>query len=219
MYVIIVGCGRVGAELARLLSKEGNDVVVIDKSDSSFARLGEAFNGIMITGDGVSPKTLQDAGIKKANIFCALTSSDNANIMASQVAKGIFQVPRVIARIYDPQRASIYKTFGLDVLSETTLFASMIRDKIVDRNFSSYIIESNELGLFEFTVTMELAGKTAEEVNIPKELMVVTIKKENETPRIPDSKTKLVLGDSVVSVVRMPSLKKIKKALNLPEAE
>ena len=126
MYIVIIGCGRVGAELAKLLSLEGNDVVVIDKKDHSFSRLGEAFNGITIKGSGVSTKTLQDAGIERADVFCSLTNSDNINIMASQVAKGIFKVPRVIARVYDPRKASIYKTLGLDILSETTLFAAMI---------------------------------------------------------------------------------------------
>src|SRR3989338_8167066 len=127
MYIVIVGCGRVGAELARLLSQEGQDVVIIDRKESAFDRLGDAFNGITLKGSGVSTKTLHAAGIEKTDVFCALTNSDNVNIMASQVAKGIFKIPRVIARVYDPTRATIYKTLGLDIFSETALFASMIR--------------------------------------------------------------------------------------------
>ncbi len=99
MYVVIVGCGRVGSELAKLLSQEGHNVVVIDKEQRSFARLGHAFNGITLTGNGFDVELLKEAGIEKTDAFCAVTNGDNTNIMAAQVAKKIFKVPKVIARI------------------------------------------------------------------------------------------------------------------------
>jgi trk system potassium uptake protein TrkA len=217
MYIIIMGCGRVGSELAKLLSLEDYDVVIIDKKESSFARLGGAFNGITVKGSGISPKTLQEANIHKADIFCAFTNSDNVNIMAAQVARGIFKVPRVIARVYDPQKAAIYKTFGLDVLSEPVLFASLIRDKIVDHHFSSYLIESNELGLFEFPVQNGLAGKMIEEVNISGELNITAILRKDQPAIIPDTKTTLRLGDRLIAVVKMKDIKRIKGQLNIQD--
>ncbi len=210
MYIVVVGCGRVGAELAKLLSVEGHDVVVIDQKNSSFTRLGESFNGVTVRGSGVSTKTLQDSGIEKADIFCSLTNSDNINIMASQVAKGIFKVPRVIARVYDPTKAAVYKALGFDVLSETTLFASMIRDKITDPMLSSYLIENRELGVLELPVQDHLYGKTIEELNIPKECVIAAIRRHTNFPTIPDAKTVVGRGDVLLVVVKTTSIAKVK---------
>ena len=215
MYIIIVGCGRVGSELAKLLSGEGNDVVILDKDEKNFARLGETFNGVTVKGNGVSPKILQDAGIEKADVFCAFTNSDSANIMASQVAKGIFRVPRVIARVYDPKKAAIYQTFGLDVLSEPFLFASMIRDKIIDKRLSSYLIETSELGILEIPVHGEMAEKSVGQINLPGELLVTTIVRKKMGPIIPDLKTAVNEGDTLLAVVKMSSLDKVNKMFNL----
>jgi trk system potassium uptake protein TrkA len=217
MYIVIIGCGRVGSELARLLSTSNHNVVVIDKDEGAFSRLGAAFNGMTIKGSGISTKTLQEAGIEKAHIFCALTDSDTINIMASQVAKGIFKVSRVIARDYDPQKADIYKKLGLDVLSETNLFASLIRDKVVDPLLSGYLIESRELGVLEFISPLEVVGKTIEEVNIPGEMTISAIRPSGKPVLIPDAKTTLNKGDLLIAVVRMDRIKEIKKRFNLEE--
>lgn len=215
MYIVIVGCGRVGAELASLLSLEGHDVVVIDHRPEAFVRLGDAFNGITITGNGVFTRVLKDAGIEKADIFCALTNSDNINIMAAQVARGIFKIKRVISRIYDPRKATIYKSLGLDVLNETSLFASMIRDKIADRMLSGYLIETNELGVLEFTVTDEFVGKRIEEMAVPHECNITAVRHAAGGVSIPDAKTVAAKGDVLLAVVRMRSLDKIKKTFKL----
>src|SRR5512137_670918 len=105
MFTIIVGCGRVGSELAKLLSSEGHDVVIIDKNESSFSRLGATFNGMVLVGNGFDLELLKRAGIEKADAFCAVTNGDNTNLVSAQVAKKIFSVPKVFARVYDPQRA------------------------------------------------------------------------------------------------------------------
>ena len=215
MYIMIVGCGRVGAELARLLSLEGNNVVIVDEKEASFSRLGDAFNGVAIVGNGIFTKTLQEAGIEKADIFCALTNNDNINIMASQVAKGIFKIPRVIARVYDPRKADIYRTLGLDVISETTLFASMLRDKIIDKQLSSYLIETNQLGIIELPVSDQQVGKTVEEINKPGELVITAIQKRGKLAAIPEPEKVLAKGDQLVAVVKLSSIKKIKKEFAL----
>jgi len=214
MYVIIVGCGRVGSELAKLLSAEGHDVVVIDKSQVSFDRLGGTFNGLTLVGNGFSLGLLKQAGIEKADAFCALTNGDNTNLVSAQVAKKIFAVPKVIARVYDPQRAHIYKALGLDIISGTILFAAMLRDKIIESRFSSYLIETKELGVIEIEVKNNLAAKTIQEINIPGEFLVVAIRRPQEII-IPEPQTQLKAEDILMAAVKVASLKKIKEKFNI----
>lgn len=215
MYIIIVGCGRVGARVATLLSEEGHNVVVIDKNGSAFKRLGTTFNGVTLVGSGFELDILKEAGIEKADAFCSLTNGDNTNIMASQVAKKIFRVPRVIARVYDSARANIYESLGLEILSGTVLFAAMIRDKLMDKRLSSFIIETGNLGIIELDVPSSLAGKTVSDVTIANEFIVVTIAKGCDTHGqdiiIPLPDTHLGKGDKVYGIVRTESIQKIKE--------
>ncbi|MCX5707863.1 MAG: TrkA family potassium uptake protein [Candidatus Omnitrophica bacterium] len=217
MYVIIVGCSRVGSELAKLLSHEGHDVVVIDRSQSSLDRLGNSFNGVSLVGNGFDINLLKQAGIEKADAFCVVTNGDNTNLIAAQVAKKIFKVPKVIARVYDPQRAHIYKALGLDILSGTVLFASMIRDKIVESRFTSYLIETKDLGVIEIEAQKDLAGKTVEAVNVPGEFIVVAIRNLDGV-LIPEPETLVKEKDILMGVVKVSSLDKIKEKFGIAEA-
>lgn len=214
MYVIIVGCGRVGSELAKLLSNEGHDVVVIDRSASSFDRLGTTFNGITLIGNGFNLNLLKQAGIEKADALCAVTNGDNTNLISAQVAKKIFKVPKVIARVYDPQRAHIYAALGLDIISGTILFASMLRDKIIESRFSSYLIETKELGVIEIDVKDDLIGKTVKSINIPGEFLVTALKRM-EGVVIPEPITVLKEKDVLMAIVKVTSLNKIKEKFRI----
>lgn len=214
MHIIIAGCGRVGSELARLLSNEGHDVVVIDKNKASFDRLRGSFNGVTLVGSGFDAELLKQAGIEKADAFCAVTNGDNTNLISAQVAKKIFNVPKVIARVYDPQRAHIYTALGMDVISGTILFAAMIRDKIIESRFSSYLIETKELGVIEIEVKGELKGKMIKDVNAPREFMVVAIRRLNEVI-IPEPDTILKEKDVLMGVVKVASLNGIKERFGL----
>ncbi|MFA4991373.1 MAG: TrkA family potassium uptake protein [Candidatus Omnitrophota bacterium] len=214
MYVVIVGCGRVGSELAKLLSQEDHNVVVVDKEQKSFARLGQTFNGVTLTGNGFDVELLKEAGLDKADAFCAVTNGDNTNIMAAQVAKKMFKVPKVIARIYDPERAHIYHKLGLDVISGTLLFAAMIRDKIIESHFTSYLIESGDLGVIEINVAEKFAGKTVSELNVPGDFLIATVLK-NKGVVIPGPDTKLDKNDILMGVVKTTSLKKVRDFFGL----
>ncbi|MFA5320051.1 MAG: TrkA family potassium uptake protein [Candidatus Omnitrophota bacterium] len=214
MYVIIVGCGRVGAELAKLLSGEGHNVVIIDKKKSAFARLGDAFNGLTLDGNGFDQALLKQAGIEKADAFCAVTNGDNTNLISAQVAKRIFSVPKVIARIYDPQRAHIYAALGMDIISGTVLFAAMLRDKIIESRFTSYLIETKELGVIELEAKNGLAGKMIKEINIPGEFMVVALRNIDGVV-IPEPSMVLNEKDTLTGVVKVSSLKSIKEKFGL----
>jgi len=209
MYIIILGCGRVGSELAKLLSSEGHNVVVIDRNRDSFDRLGGTFNGLTLAGNGFDLVLLRQAGIEKADAFCSVTNGDNTNLISAQVAKKIFKVPKVIARVYDPQRAHIYAALGLDIISGTILFAAMLRDKIIESRFSSYLIETKELGVIEIEVKNNLLGKTIQEINIPGEFLVVAIRRLQGVI-LPESNTVLKAKDTLMAAVKVASLKKIK---------
>ena len=135
MKVVIMGCGRVGAWLARLLDADGHSVTVLDIDAYSFRRLSfprllADFNGTALVGNGIDEEALRRAGIEEADAFLALTQGDNRNIMAAQIAKHIFNVPRVMCRIYDPLRQEMYCTLGLEAISPTTVFAEMLKEKL-----------------------------------------------------------------------------------------
>jgi trk system potassium uptake protein TrkA len=214
MYVIIIGCGRVGSELAKLLTNEGHDVVVIDKNQAALSRLGNTFNGIFLVGNGFDLALLRQAGIEKADAFCAVTNGDNTNLISAQVARKVFNVPKVIARVYDPQRAHIYRALGLDILSGTILFASLIRDKIVESRFSSYLIETNELGVIEIEIQKPLVGKTIADLNIPGEVLIVAVRRVDGVV-IPEPKTEVRQKDIVMAVVKVASLEKAREKFGL----
>ncbi len=131
MKIIIMGCGRVGALLAELMAGEGHEVTVLDINEYSFRRLPSDFSGTALIGDGTEQESLVKAGIEATDAFLALTEGDNRNVMAAQIAKHIFNVPRVICRIYDPLRKDVYETVGLEAISPTTIIAGMLKDKLL----------------------------------------------------------------------------------------
>jgi len=216
MYVIIVGCGRVGSELAKLLSGEGHDVVVIDKTQESLKRLGDTFNGLTMVGNGFDLALLKQVGIEKADAFCSVTDGDNTNLISAQVAKKIFNVPKVFARVYDPQRAHIYGALGLDIISGTMLFSAMLRDKIIESRFSNYLIESKDLGVIEIEIKNELVGKTTQDINIPGDFIVVALRRMQGVI-IPEPKTVLKNKDILMGVVKVSSLQAVREKFHLGE--
>jgi trk system potassium uptake protein TrkA len=135
MRAVIMGCGRVGSTLALLLDAEGHEVSVVDMDSGAFRRLGEHFGGRTISGIGINADVLREAGIEGASTFIAVTNGDNSNIMASQIAKVRFKVPRVMARIYDPLRAEVYREVGIETLCITVLGAGILYDRMFNRPY------------------------------------------------------------------------------------
>ena len=131
MYVLIMGCGRVGARLANLLSDAGHEVTILDTNSRSFWRLGPAFKGTSMVGNGIDVDILRRAGIERADAFVACTQGDNRNIMASQIARHIFKVPKVVTRVYDPIRQDTFAELGLDTISPTVLGANAFMEALV----------------------------------------------------------------------------------------
>ena len=130
MKIIIMGCGRVGAQLASLLAFEGHQITILDTDTYSFRRLPATFGGTALFGQGLNQEALKRAGIEEADVFVALTQGDNRNVMSCQIAKHIFNVPRVMCRIYDPLREEMYSTLGLETISPTKVFAQLLKEKL-----------------------------------------------------------------------------------------
>ena len=130
MKVVIMGCGRVGAQLAVLLDADGHTVTVLDTDAYSFRRLSPDFGGTALLGNGLDEEVLKKAGIEEADAFVVVTQGDNRNVMAAQIAKHIFNVPKVLCRIYDPLRQELYQTLGLEAISPTTIFAQILKEKL-----------------------------------------------------------------------------------------
>ena len=131
MKIVILGCGRVGSTLATMLDQSGHEVSVIDYSSEAFQRLSPDFRGETIPGNGVDEEVLIRAGIKEADAFAAVTNGDNRNIMASQIAKEIFNVKRVMCRIYDPIREETYRELGMETICPTKVGAQMFFDELL----------------------------------------------------------------------------------------
>lgn len=130
MKVIIMGCGRVGAELATLLDHDGHDVTVLDLSASAFNRLHADFRGETVVGNGIDVDVLRRVGTGESDAFVSVTQGDNRNVMAAQIARHIFHVKQVVCRIYDPIREEMYHSLGLETISPTKVGAQLLKQAI-----------------------------------------------------------------------------------------
>ncbi len=142
--IVILGCGRVGSTLAKQMSGEGHDVTVIDITSDSFRRLGNKFKGHRLVGSGLDQDLLKRAGLERASAFIAVTQGDNSNIMAAQIAREVFHVERVVARIYDPIRAQAYRELGITTLCTTTLAAGLIHDAALGEGQGDALLQASQ---------------------------------------------------------------------------
>lgn len=130
MKVVIMGCGRVGAALATMLDQEGHEVTVLDINPDAFRRLPPDFRGRRHVGNGIDQDVLERVGLRQADAFVAVTQGDNRNVMATQMAKHLFGVPRTLCRIYDPIREEIYRGLGLETISPTLVGARLLKETL-----------------------------------------------------------------------------------------
>jgi trk system potassium uptake protein TrkA len=130
-YIIIVGCGRLGSHLASLLSKARKSVIVIDNKEDAFNRLSDDFSGFTIEADAIEEETLLEAKINRADVVVTTTNDDNTNVMIAQIAKTIYGVPKVIARLFDPSRQEMYEELDIDTICPTILSAVEFKNIII----------------------------------------------------------------------------------------
>jgi len=125
LYILIVGCGRLGSHLANQLSHVGHSVVVIDTEDAAFNDLSSDFSGFRVQGDATQMAVLKEAKLKKADVVFATTHDDNVNLMVAQVARKVFGVPQVLARVFDPRRQQVFDHLGIETICPTSVAAEM----------------------------------------------------------------------------------------------
>jgi trk system potassium uptake protein TrkA len=131
MYFIIAGCMTIGASLAQILSEENHDVVVIDSDPKNLEALGSGFNGVTITGMPIDEDVLRNAGIEQADALAAVTRDDNMNVMIAQVAQKLFHVPKVITRLYSPERELVFREMGMTTVCPTSLAVNSIKEMLL----------------------------------------------------------------------------------------
>lgn len=211
MHAVIMGCGRAGARLARRLESRGDTVAVIDKNPTAFHLLGMDFKGVTVTGVGFNPNALIAAGIERADAFIAVSSGDNSNIVSSIVAKDVFHVPRVITRIYDPQRAQIYRRMGIPTVAPVTWGINRIMDLLfLDRFHTRDTFGNGEVELMEVRIGEVLAERMIREFEVPGEIHVATIERLGSA-FMPVAGTRFEHGDIVNVVVLRESMEKFRK--------
>ncbi len=137
MKVVILGCGRMGSTIAANMSRNGHDITIMDQDPGSFRRLPRDFAGKKFVGNGIDADALRKANLESADAFIALTNGDNRNIMSVQIAKVQFNVPKVLARIYDPIRAAAYAEMGIETICTTCIGAGIIQDRMENKDYAS----------------------------------------------------------------------------------
>lgn len=217
MRVVIMGCGRVGEQLARFMADEGHRVVVIDYDASALARLGPDFKGETVRGVGFDRDVLMRAGIEKADAFAATSASDNANIVAARIARNIFHVPRVVARLFDPRRAEIYSRLGIFTISSTTWGAERIREIFSFAELDPLMtFGSGEVFMFSVDVTPQLIGRVVKDLTVPNEITVVAVTREGKA-FLPTSGSQFNSGDVIHLAVLATAIDRIRDLLGLQE--
>lgn len=211
MHVIILGCGRAGARLARTLEEEGHDVHVIDKDPTAFHLLGADFKGHTVAGIGFDQDVLREAGIERADAFIAVSGGDNSNIVASVTAKDTYRVPRVITRIYDPRRAEIYRHMGIPTVAPVTWGINKIKDLLeLEVYYAEDTFGNGEVDLLQFQVPPNLVGRNVGTFVVPGEVNIVSIERLGEAV-IPLAGTCFEKNDIIHAAVLRESMDKFKK--------
>jgi trk system potassium uptake protein len=209
MHIIIIGCGRVGSQLALMLAQEKHDIVVIDKDPDAFKNLGATFNGVKLQGYGYDEEVLQKAHIERCDAFAAVTDLDNANIMACEVASKLCNVPRVVARVYNPESISTFEELGLEYVFGTNIVAQTLMDKIV-QGHGRHLSIRGDVEVIEFIAGPKIENKRLIDIQIPNEFRICLVTRQGKH-FIPWRETLLRDGDTIIAVVKSSAHSRVKQ--------
>jgi trk system potassium uptake protein TrkA len=192
---VVVGCGRVGAELANRLQDQGHEVTVVDPLEESFHNLGPSFQGRTVEGEVLDQNVLRRAGIEEADGLAAVTNSDSLNTVVAHAAREVFHVPRVVARNYDPGRRLLYEAFGLQMVSSSSWGAQRIEEMLYHQDIRTVFSAGNgEVEVYEVTIPPAWAGRTLGELTAGEGLRVVAHSRAGRA-EIPGPELPLERGD------------------------
>src|SRR5512137_376142 len=213
MKVIIVGCGRVGAYTAAALAREGHDVMVIDKDPLAFRLLPNGFSGRTLVGYAFERSVLEEAGIAEADALVAATAGDNTNAVTARVAKEVYRVPDVISRIYDPQRAEIYRRYGVQTFAPTAWSSGKIIELLTSADIERELTFGNgEVQMLAAWVPEHLIGKPVNDLRVPGEIRVALIVRMGRG-LLPVSGTTFEKDDQVHVLVHESAVNKFQKMM------
>jgi trk system potassium uptake protein len=215
MKVIVMGYGRIGSQVSKLLASQHHDVTIIDHDSTADRHIDPSFHGQIIKGVGFDRKVLIQAGIEQAEAFVAASTSDNANIVAARIARNIFHVPRVVARLYDPRRAEIYQRLGLTTVSATNWAAERIYQELTHTDLDVWeTFGRGEVSLVHLEIPAQLVGRTVNQLNVYGEVMVISIVR-NEQAFIPIVGTEFQEGDLVNLVILSSAMERLEELLGM----
>jgi trk system potassium uptake protein TrkA len=216
MNIVIVGCGRQGTELAKALVLDGCGVTVIDHDPGAFGRLDPSFGGRVILGNGIDRETLIEGGIEKADGIAVVTASDEINIVVARIARQVFSVPQVVARVHEPLKAEIYQRLGLMTVTPVRLGTQRFRELLTFSPLAPVKrLGNGEVGIIEVEVPPALVGRTANDLTIPGEIQVIAITRGNKT-EIPISGTVFHEKDTIHVAVESGSTSRLRALLGMP---
>jgi len=217
MYIIVVGGGRVGYYLTKALLAEGHEVLILEKSGTISAAVSEELGSVCVRGDGCESTTLASVGTRRADMLIAVTGDDEDNLVACQVAKHMFNVPRTIARIRNPKNEAIFKRLGIDVtINNTNIILENIEEEVPTHPLT-HLLEIRDKGLEIVEVKIPpdapTIGKTVKELPLPPESVLSLVIRKSRKPIVPTGATVLQAEDQVIAVTAHESEEALRAAL------
>lgn len=214
MHVVVVGCGRVGSELAVALERDGHSVAIIDKNRNAFRRLPERFTGRAVLGFGFDRDHLEQAGIREAGALAAVTSGDNSNILTARIARETYEIPNVVARIYDPRRAVIYQRLGIPTVATVAWTTDQVLRRLFpERGAVEWSDPTGMIDLVERALPDAWAGRKLSELDEGDRFRVVALRRAGQT-RLPVPGLIGQEGDILYMAVRRDAAEELAARLN-----
>ncbi len=204
MYIIVVGGGRVGYYLTKALLQEGHEVLVLEKNTIVCETMNEELGSVCVRGDGCETSTLDSVGAGRADMLVAVTGDDEDNLVACQVSKYRFNVPRTIARVRNPQREALFRKLGVDVTVSTTNIILESIEQEVPTHALTHLFTLRERGLelvdIRITPGTPTAGRMIKDLPVPKECQIALIIDREGQPRLPEANSEIKTGDQIIAL-------------------
>jgi len=215
MKFIIIGCGRMGSGLARILTSHGHTITVVDKDRAAVERLEQSFQGRKIIGNGLERGVLLEAGIERTDGLAAVTNSDEANVVVARLARLFFQVPRVVARLYDPGKVEVYQRLGVQIVAPVPWAVNRFAELLSYSELEPVLSLGNgEVEIVEIEVPPLLIGRKVSAVTVPGEVYVIALGRGGKA-FLPTPETVFQRDDSVHMAVSASSIERLRAMLGL----
>lgn len=217
MYIIVVGGGRVGYYLTRALLDEGHEVLVVEKNNTVVDTMNEELGSVCVRGDGCEAATLEEIGTSRADMLVAVTGDDEDNLVACQVAKHKFNVPRTIARIRNPRRETLFKKLGVDVTVSTTNIILEAIEQEVPTHSLTHLLKISDQGLeivaIKIAPESTSVGKVIRQIKIPRKCRLALIISKGRKPHMPTPRTVIQAGDEIIALTAAEQEEALRAAL------